>query len=259
MTDENNMADVTTEEEEFENESGSEAGDGTSTDSPTENNEDGENGDSGAGDKNQQEDDKDIPFHEHPRWKQREQEWQNRFNDQETRHTQAIEDLRKEFGGKKSNDDRPEKVPKWFGGNQEQWDEYCAHENEREERAVEKALSRITEGKTAQDKAIKEATDFMRDEISAIESDKNLNPKGDKIDPNKLLKIVMDNDLVDSQGRWNYRAGYRLMNQGAGSTQTTNVADRKKMAAVTTSTDHKGNDKPSAFKTSEDFKKAKPW
>ncbi len=123
--------------------------------------------------------------------------------------------------------------------------------------AEERAFKRFQDQTGAQDKLVQEATEYMQAEVKAIESDKELNPTGAKIDPNKLLKFVLDNDLVDSKGRWNYRAGFRIMGAQAASAKA-NAGDRKDIAGATTS-EPKPESKPAAFKTSEDFKVNRPW
>ena len=87
----------------------------------------------------------------------------------------------------------------------------------------------------------------MQSEVQEIEVDKKLNPEGKKVDPNKLLRIVMDNDLVDSKGRWNYKAGWSLM-QGTAK-KSTSKTDRKKIVGATTS-ESSGEEKTKAYKTS---------
>lgn len=251
---ENQMADTPFEgQNPFEEEEG----DGTSTGSPTENNEEDENGDSGADDKNQKDPHKDVPFHDHPRWKQREEEWQNRFNTQEKRHQDDIKSVREEFVSARKDNRENDQIPAWFGGSQEQWNAYRTDRDSELKLAEERAYERVNAAKTAETKAIEQATAYMQSEVAFIENDKTINSQGMKIDPNKLLKIVMDNDLVDSQGRWNYRAGWRML-QSQGNPSASKPGDRKTIAGATTS-DSKGETKPQPFKTTADFKKNRPW
>ncbi len=203
--------------------------------------------------------DNDAGFLDHPRWKERENDWKKRFNDQESRHQADLAAIREEFGTARKENAKQTEIPSWFGGSQEQWDAYVAHEDQKIKEAEERAIERIKGEKTAEEKAIKEATDYMQSEITAIESDKELNPDGAKVDPNKLLKFVLDNDLVDSKGRWNYKAGFRIMRANSTSSTQTNTKDRKNIAGATTS-ESKAESKPQAFKTSSDFKGNKrPW
>lgn len=213
-------------------------------------NKDGENKGTGG---------KDAGFLDHPRWKEREEDWKKRFNDQETRHQTDIKAIREEFGGKREANAEQTKIPSWFGGTQEQWDAYRADRDTEIKAAEDRAIERVKGEKSSEEKAVKDATDYMQNQISEIESDKELNPDGSKVDPNKLLKFVLDNDLVDSKGRWNYRAGFRLMKANGGTTTKNNNGDRKKIASATTS-ESKAESKPQAFKTGADFKGGnRPW
>lgn len=265
MTEENTMVNVPQEGEisfQPENE------EDTSSDSPTENNEDEtqspegeeENTQDDGDDPDADDTDKDVPFHKHPRWTQREKEWQDRFNEQEQRHQDDIKAVREEFAAARKDNKENTEIPGWFGGTQEQWNEYRQWNDQQIKAAEDRALARLDENRSAESKAVKEATDFMRAEITTIESDKTLNPEGKKVDPNKLLKFVMENELVDSKGRWNYRAGWRFMQNQPAQTVAPKpkTQDRKVIAGVTTS-DPKGEQKPKTFKTSDDFKSSKPW
>jgi len=214
-------------------------------------------------------DDKDIPFHEHPRWKQREEEWTGRFNEQEKRHQdelkEAIDGIRKEFGEKRDANAEQTKIPAWFGGTQEQWNDYRkdrdAELKAAGESAVKAARESISQEQSASTKAVEDATKFMQSEIAAIEADKVLNPTGAKINEataKQLLQTVLDNELIDSKGRWNYRAGWKMLNIHAKTSHAPNNKEKKEVAASTTS-DARAEEKPKAYKTSADFKKGKPW
>lgn len=256
MTEENNDGAQNQNGSDKENENSSSSSEGQ------ENN--GDQADSSTDDQNKDGDkgakkEEDAGFLDHPRWKEREEDWKKRFNDQESRHQADLKAIREEFGAARKDNANETKIPSWFGGSQEQWDAYRADRDQEIKAAEERAIERIKGEKTAEDKAVKEATEYMQSEISAIESDKELNPDGSKVDPNKLLKFVLDNDLVDSKGRWNYRAGFRIMKANGGTGAQNNSGDRKKIAGATTS-ESKAESKPQAFKTSADFKGNKrPW
>lgn len=200
----------------------------------------------------------------HPRWKEREDDWTKRFNDQEVRHTQELEKLRTEFTGKFDGikTSAPQEIPSWFGGDEQAWKDFTNWNNQAlakaKEEARTEALKDINSKSEAEENAIKVATDYFTEQVGVIEFDKTINPKGEKVDRNKLLKYTMDNDLVDSKGRWNYKAAFIMMR--GQSTKANDTTDRKKLASDTTS-DNRAETKPPAFMTSEDFSKpgAKPW
>lgn len=215
---------------------------------------------------NSQDEDK-LPFHKHPRWTKREDEWTKRFNEQEQRHQDDLKAIREEFKTQRQDNAQQTKIPAWFGGTQEQWDAYRADRDAELKAAADGAIERLkSEHKTTTEtetKAVEEATKFLNEEVAAIETDKTLNPTGAKIDRAALLKIVVDNELVDTKGRWNYRAGIRILNAGQKPAEVKKDPkdnDRKVIAAATTEREGKGDDKKPTYATSEDFKGSKrPW
>lgn len=233
----------------------------------------GENKEEGAqsDDGKKSDGEKEPAFHEHPRWKEREDEWNKRFNDQESRHANelktAIESIRSEFGDARKDNAQQTKIPSWFGGTQEQWDAYRtdrdAELKSAQAAAIETATKQIKESAGAESNAVKEATDFMNSEVAAIESNKELNPAGTKIDREALLKVVLENELIDSKGRWNYRAGFKILNGSTVKTEAkVNVQNQEKKkvaAATTTSETTKDSSKDTQYATPETFKKNRPW
>ena len=211
----------------------------------------------------------------HPRWQEREKDWKDRFNDQEKRHQDNLQSLREEFetkyGPKKpaenqsNNSDLPDTPPGWFGGDEAAWKEFKQW-NEKQlgtakDAARKEVLDEMKSKTDAEQKAIKDATDYLNSEVSAIEADKAVNPQSVKIDRNKLFKIVHDMKLVDTEGRWNYRAGFEIyksqLGAGKGKSDTT---DRKAIADATTS-DKRSEPATPNVTSSTDFSKpgARPW
>ena len=203
------------------------------------------------------------------RWVERENDWKKRFNDQEVRHTSELTKLREDFDQRfakvspKETGESPE-IPQWFGGEEEAWKQYEIHTQRLIEQAIkqatEKTLNTINERTAKEQKEIDEATKWFQDEVSAMESDKELNPQGLEIDRNKLLKITLDNKIVDPDtGKWNYRLAFKLMKPAEVFQVKKDLKERKNLASATISDDR--INKPQAFKTSEDFKNpsVKPW
>ena len=217
-------------------------------------------------------------FADHPRWKEREEDWTKRFNEQETRHTDELTKVTTSIEAKVAEalkaagvgaapadaNATPEQVPAWFGGDEAQWADFRKWNNSElaaaEARGADKAMKGIEEKSQAEQKAIDDATAYMNDEVAGIEADKTLNPKGEKVDRNKLLKFVLDNDLVDSKGRWNYKAAYRMMQGQPAQAAAASTEDRKKLAADTTS-ENRAEPRPEPYTSSTDFSKpgARPW
>lgn len=206
---------------------------------------------------------------DHPRWKEREEDWKTRFNDQEVRHTDMLTKLREEFEAKYGNQGTSQEaktaetsaeIPSWFNGDEQQWQEFQVWNNGLIDKA-KMAMEQDQKSKTEADqKRIDDATKFFNEEVTSIEADKTLNPKGEKVDRNKLLKAALDFDLVDSKGRWNYKAAWRFLNNNSNKAQQAIIDEKKQVAGATTS-EKGGETKPAPYVTNKDFEKpgARPW
>ncbi len=178
----------------------------------------------------------------------------------------SVEKIREEFGAQRQVNADAKKIPPWFGGNQAQWDQYRewfdGQLKAAEDRAVTGTIEKAREATTAEKKAVEDATTYFQGELAAITADKKLNPSGKPIDPNALLKAVLDNELVDTKGRWNYRAGMRFLNSHtAASHAPKGDKEKKELAGATLDGPGAGggDPKPKSFKTPADFRKKRPW
>lgn len=204
---------------------------------------------------------KHIPFDQDPAI----QDYIGRQTDKKVK--EAVDAIKKEFDGQRQDNADQEKIPSWFGGNQEQWNDYRKDLDSRLSKAQERAIATVTEQSTkkaeAETVAVEEATNYMQSELKSIASDKTLNPTGKPFDQKRaeaLFKIVYDEKLVDTQGRWNYRAGMKIMNGTKAPAPVVVNKDRKVLAGATVETSNaSGDDKPKTYKTAEDFKKKRPW
>lgn len=208
----------------------------------------------------------DAGFADHPRWKEREYNWKTRFNEQEKRHQDELEALRNGSNQQKATPAAPAaadedvEVPNWFNGDAQEYKEFLSWNQEQHRRIL--AAEREQQEKTQREEKerIETANKWFEGQVSAIEADKDLNPDGEKVDVNKLLKFTMENELVDTQGRWNYKAGYRMMRAQSAKGNQEGIAERKKIASATTDRG-RSEPKPSQFTTSADFRDPtkRPW
>jgi hypothetical protein len=205
---------------------------------------------------------KPLPFHEDPKVQEYiERQVTERLGKSEAQHQKDLQTLREEFSAARKDNAENTKIPKWFGGNQEQWNEYRADIDARIKGAEDRAIERISQGRQQEDSRVAEATEFFNSELKVIQTDKELNPTGAKVDPNQLLETVMKYQLIDTQGRWNYRAGARILLGGAKPPAPAAAATdpaRKNLGAATVKTD-RGEPQAKTYKTSADFQKKRPW
>ncbi|TSA57315.1 hypothetical protein D4R42_01840 [bacterium] len=208
---------------------------------------------------------------EHPRWKEREEDWKNRYNDQEKRHVDErtkqervhadeLAKMRKEFDEKlepliKEKTSVSEEIPTWFNGDEDQWKELQKHDKMLVEKAREEAIKSVESKSSSRKKAIDEATEFFNAQVKEIEEE-----HGVTVDRNKLLKIVGDNNLVDTNGKWNYKVGYKLLQGTTAPAKKNDNAERKKIADLTAKEAH-AETKETTIRSSKDFENPnnKPW
>lgn len=199
-------------------------------------------------------------LNDHPRWKEREKNWDKRFNEQEVRHTEEVNKLREDFTPKEDKKPTSTDVPSWFGGDENQWAEFQAYQDQNNSKAEENALNKIKQIGEAEQKAVEDATTYLNEQVEDIQSNQEVNPDGLKVDKNKLLKFTMDNELVDMQGRWNYKAAFKMMKAGVVNAKNKSIDEKKVVAGATTS-ESRAETKKENVTTSEDFSKAenRPW
>lgn len=209
---------------------------------------------SDEGDQNSDEN-KDVPFHQHPRWKQREEEWNKKMEERDRQWEERFSTLKSELTPPKPKDESV-KIPEWFGGDENQWRAYQADQAKIIADAEERAFQRLQSTTSKESEAVKAANDWFEQSVKGIETE-----TGETVDRNALLETVLKHELIDSKGRWNYRAGFEILRAQSGTTKAkdSNLKDRKKLANATTDGDKGGEGTKFAGKTSEDFQKERPW
>ena len=200
---------------------------------------------------------------DHPRWKERETDWTERFNSQEKRHVDELASIREELDRRFSENRevaKPTEIPDWFGNNEQAWKGYQLYETKLLAKVREETLKEFQIRMTAEQKAKEDATKDMENQVVALENDKSLNPEGQKIDRNKLWKVIDDYKLLDaSTGKWNYKAAFKMLKPEEVFQAKAALDEKKKLADATTS-NNRAETKMSDIKTSDDFKGAnRPW
>jgi hypothetical protein len=184
---------------------------------------------------------KEVPFHEDPKI----QEYIQRQVDKrlEEGTSKLEESLTTKFAPKAQTT-----VPDWFGGDELAWQKYQAHEDARIKEAEDRAIQRIKSEQESEAKRITEANQWLDTNVSELEA------AGTKVDRNKLMKTALDYQLIDTQGRWNYKAAAAILSAKEPKVDTT---DKKKLAASTTET-VKTEEKPRDYLTPAELRN-KGW
>lgn len=212
---------------------------------------------------------KQKPLNENPRWQEREDDWKKRFDTQEQRHQDDLRKIREEVSSRKA-EPTSTKIPTWFGGNQDQWDAYRADQLRDLQATEQKAYDRAkadyearekeyTQAETKQQELVNEATSYMQSELGRIQADTELNPSGEQIDANKFLKYVLENKFVDVETqKWDYQRAWHYYQLEQKANAPAPRPAPKTIAGATTS-ESRSEGKKAPFKTNADFKQRKPW
>lgn len=194
----------------------------TLTESPTESNQTDESSESSAEDK--AEDVKaEVPFHEHPRFKELIEEKNTLKTElQELRSfKEQTQPLIERFTPK--DEITP---PAYWGGDADSYKLFLEDQRRLAQEVEDRAVQRIKAEQEGEDKRIREANEWFEKSVSDIES------TGFKVDRNKLLKTAMDFELVDTQGRWNYKAAAEILKRDE---KPIDLTEKKQVAASATS------------------------
>jgi hypothetical protein len=197
---------------------------------------------------------KDVPFHEHPRWKEREENWNKRLAEIERKAQERIAEVEGKLPKAESVKSET-KLPSWWGGDEEQYKAF--QEDQRQLLVAEKAkeASERENQEKQQAQLVKEATEEFNSTISKLETE-----SGDKIDPNKFLKFVMDEQFINFQTKkWDYERAWKFYQLQQKPSDSTNIEERKRLASLTTKEKSGGGGEKKNFKTADDFKGSRPW
>lgn len=173
---------------------------------------------------------KEVPFHEHPRWKEREAELKElrEFKEQVAPKLAKIDQLETAFKpAEKSN------IPEWFkelyGENEVAWQKYSEHSKaEREEMKRELLAEQTAQYEEAQ-KEEQKWNKWVEDGLDGLKI------IGLEFDRNALIKTMLDNpDKVTRDGNFDFNLGYKLYRElNPDNSQAASQA-RKKLADTTT-------------------------
>lgn len=197
---------------------------------------------------------KDLPFHEHPRWKQREKDWEDRFHTLESTYATKLQEFEQKF--KPASD---VKIPEWFstlyGENQEAWQKYSKYDAELRAQIKSETLAELKKEGDKQTQAQKRWEDYTKKSISELKD------SGEEFDENELTKFMFDynekygNVPVEANGNWSFKKSLELMRQLKGEEKPKSTV-KKELAATTTTRSSEGS--KDTFLTSKDIR-GKDW
>lgn len=192
-----------------------------------------------------------IPFHKHPRWQEVLEDRRQKDAKIAELETQlnSVKPVVEQY--QKEHQPEPE-IPYWFNGDTKQWksfnDDYIGGIVNK---AEERAFKRIEETTSTRDRQQREAQEWVESNLKALETEFG------EIDKNKIIKTALDNDLVDSKGRYNLKAAYFMAKATETQAPTKDTTVQKQIIA--TSHDRSPEPKRREYRVPSDFQVNRPW
>lgn len=184
----------------------------TSSESSTEKKQDGKDSDVTEDKKDEEED---LPFHKHPRWKAI-----NDKNKELEENNKRLELEMAKISGKLEGIGKPQEaeqtpIADWFvklyGADQELWEAYQVEENKREDSLKKRLLEEINkenQEKTAkQEQEEREAAEYINNSIQELKD------SGEKFDTQKLRDVVLKYQPTDNNGNLDFKRGLEILKQ----------------------------------------------
>lgn len=192
-------------------------------------------------------DESNIPFHKHPRFKELVEE-RNDLRRQFEELRTTVDTVQQKIVP--SNEDV--KIPNWFqklyGDDRESWQEYQADEKERFNALKQSIVQEQVESQKKYEESVKRWEGYSKDQMQALEDE------GKSFDRNELMKVVLDYQPTDAQGNFDFKKAYQILELKAKAEHDPAKSEARKNLAASTTSDNKGESNPKDYKTPNDFR-----
>lgn len=184
-----------------------------------------------------------VPFHEHPRWKQREEE---------------LETLRKQVADLTAPkpDSADSTVPEWFrelyGDNATAWEKYNENHTVELERIRQEAVQFVEQKQQAEVAETQKWNQWVETELGKLSS------SGKTFDRNELINVMLTYRPTDTSNSFDFEAGFKIYEalKAKPAADPVKSQARKQLADTTTSTTA-GEKKPKDYQTSATLRNQK--
>lgn len=137
-----------------------------------------------------------VPYHEDPRWIQKEQEIRE-LKQWREENAPLLEKL------KTKSAEEVEIDPDWaelFGADPEAYKKWTSYEG----KLADRILERISKDVAAKETAIKEQNAWVENELNSLRADNK------QFDENELLKVMREYSPSDEEGNYDFKKGYQI-------------------------------------------------
>lgn len=222
--------------------------------SPAENKPEEKPASSQAGDT---ENENNLPFHKHPRWIERENQFNNKLTALQSDYEGKLSAIEQKLSGLE-NRGKPVEIPKWFSGiygnDTQAWSDYLADQKARLDEAKAEILADQSRSQRAEREEQEKWNTWVDSELSKLEGE------GKTFDRQKLIKVAVEYMPTDSEGNIDLHKAYDLMTklepQNAPQPSATPSSQARKAIGAQVTATTKGESKPPSFQTPQTMRKS---
>ena len=208
--------------------------------------------------KDNTENEENLPFHKHPRWKQKQAEIESlrKTIDELAPLRDEVAHLKEEFKQSSPKEETP--IPQWFlemfGDNVQAWKVWEKKEAADEARYKSEVLSlkdqikrEFQEEQIQKQEESKKMNQWIDNEINQLESE------GKKFNKNELLKVIDDYRPIDEKGNWDFHKAYELLEMKKQLEAKNNNSQARKQIAALSSSENSSEQSTRDYATNLDF------
>src|SRR3990167_4286460 len=194
-------------------------------------------------------DDKQIPFHKHPRFREliEENKTLKQQNEEVDKRLKELEQIK--IDSKSSPDPIPEWFKKLYGDDEDVWNTYKTARKQENEEIKNGIIQDLRQAEISKQQIYDQQSKWVRSNLD------KLREEGNVFDENKLLKILVEEKPTDEQGNFNFAAGLRIYKWKYGGDKGTNeekeIKAKKDIANTSMSHGIEATPKPNYFTAKE--------
>lgn len=209
---------------------------------------------------------KELPFHKHPRWIEREEELKvlREFKESATTKLSKIDEIESRLPGEKTE------VPDWFkelyGDNEVAYQKYNEHHQKEVEEIEQSLIERQEKQRLQAQNETTKWNEWVDGEIGKLSTSTGLDfsskkdEEGKESNPlrNKLIKTMLDYSPTDSNNNLDFQKGYKIYQVLETKVDNTEKSQARKILADTTLHTSKGEKEKKDYMTPADLRN-KSW
>lgn len=208
---------------------------------------------------NSQDEDK-LPFHKHPAWQRRDEEWNKKLDETKTEYENRITQLEAQVKPLLKPGEQitvPAFFAKVYGDDPELYKEWMAEENARTQRIKDETIAEYEHRQVEAQQRVEAETKRWTDWVDT--SIKSLKDKGEEFEDNELKAVAIKYKPTDEMGNIDFGLALDILKDQKSREieQDKSKSQARKELAASTKSSSKGESKEKDYLTHDDIRRGK--